>query len=503
MIKALSKIKYLSVIILLLAFTFILGSCKEYEFTSQYDSSNSIVAPSDLTVAFLSDNRVVLEWSYHFEQGIKYSFDVEISSDSLIFETRQLIKGNVTSASIDFPFSSEREYFFRVRARFDQNVSPYSITSSKIAHEAPGNVTIEFPADTVAVLSWRDNSTIDEKIEIYLSVDEGESVLVKEIAGNSVTALVFGEYVIGKTYTFRVRAKSARNEFTSFSAAQANLNFMQVAELTAQIHDSTTASLTWTNTNGYASEIVIEVSSDAHNFTVLQRVEPAVNQATVYSVFVHNTRYFFRIRTQSRINFGDYSVSSYYFISLSNLGIQWILVENGPGGKNYYVSRTEVTFDQYDYYCDQVGITKPSAPFGRGDNPVINININEAKAFCQWISNFTGHVIRLPDENEWDFAAKGGIYANGFLYSGSNNVDSVAWYNGNSAFRTHSVGLKKSNELGICDMSGNVWEYTNVEGILRGGSWADVAPFCQISYRITDFPLSRSSDVGFRLFREL
>ena len=128
---------------------------------------------------------------------------------------------------------------------------------------------------------------------------------------------------------------------------------------------------------------------------------------------------------------------------------------------------------------------------------------------------------RLPTEAEWEYAARGGQLFRGRKYSGSNNVDEVAEYKGNNNKSTKPVGGKKANELGIYDMSGNVWEWcwdwygsytssnkTNPTGsasgtyrVFRGGSYRDNAAYATVTYRDFYFPYYSGSDFGFRLVR--
>jgi formylglycine-generating enzyme required for sulfatase activity len=126
----------------------------------------------------------------------------------------------------------------------------------------------------------------------------------------------------------------------------------------------------------------------------------------------------------------------------------------------------------------------------------------------------------LPTEAEWEYAARGGKYSKGYKYSGSNNIDEVAWYSDNyqnsrngTTGTTHPAGTKKSNELGIYDMSGNVWEWCNVindsimvfgtklpfRSVIRGGSWGGTATGCRVSYRDYDIPTYHDEFGGFRL----
>ena len=136
--------------------------------------------------------------------------------------------------------------------------------------------------------------------------------------------------------------------------------------------------------------------------------------------------------------------------------------------------------------------------------------------------NWSASGYRLPTEAQWEYAAKGGNGSLGsFAYSGSNNVDNVAWYGNNSGIRTHEVGKKSPNGLGIYDMSGNVWEWcwdwwgnytsgakTNPTGavsgsyrVLRGGGWGGDAQGTRSAYRVNGYPRSRNFNIGFRVVR--
>ena len=164
-------------------------------------------------------------------------------------------------------------------------------------------------------------------------------------------------------------------------------------------------------------------------------------------------------------------------------------------------------FDAVEY-CNKRSIREGLTPCYRGSGDNIT---------CDWDAD--GY--RLPTEAEWEYAARGGVKSRGFKYSGSNNIDEVAWYDGNSGERTHDVGTKLPNELGIYDMSGNVWEWcwdipgsypsgaqTNPHGatsgtvrVLRGGNWYYNADFCTVSFRFVKIASYSNIYLGFRVCR--
>ena len=168
---------------------------------------------------------------------------------------------------------------------------------------------------------------------------------------------------------------------------------------------------------------------------------------------------------------------------------------------NYYIGETEVT---QELWVAVMG-TNPSNHQGDPKYPVDKVTWYDCQTFINQLNALTGRQFRLPTEAEWEYAARGGNKSEGYIYSGNSNIDLVAWYSGNAGNMTHPVASKQANELGLYDMSGNVWEWvqdwydgnyysnspsTNPTGpetgtnrVYRGGSWGNYSEFCRVSFR--------------------
>lgn len=172
--------------------------------------------------------------------------------------------------------------------------------------------------------------------------------------------------------------------------------------------------------------------------------------------------------------------------------------------KDFYIGKYEITQAQY-----QAIMGKNLSYFSGCDNcPVENVSWQEATQFCYKLSKLTNKKYRLPTEAEWEYAARGGKQSKGYQYAGSSNIEAVSWYGNNSRAATHEVGGKQPNELGIYDMSGNVWEWckdaylpkaNTREFILRGGSWGNINECCQTQHRTSQQTNYRDEFSGFRV----
>lgn len=177
---------------------------------------------------------------------------------------------------------------------------------------------------------------------------------------------------------------------------------------------------------------------------------------------------------------------------------------------SFYIGRYEVTQSEWEYV---MGSNPSHFHTDASTNPVETVSWDDCQIFIQKLNELTGKTFRLPTEAEWEYAARGGNKSVGYKYSGSNNVDDVAWHIDSQTYnRTHPVGEKAPNELGLFDMSGNVSEWTSdkasldynsertwAENVYRGGNFWTYRTGCEVYTRANTYRSNKYFYLGLRL----
>ncbi|MCQ2973651.1 MAG: formylglycine-generating enzyme family protein [Bacteroidales bacterium] len=242
---------------------------------------------------------------------------------------------------------------------------------------------------------------------------------------------------------------------------------------------------------------------------------------------------------------GTFYMGNDYTISVGQKSIEDEAPEHKVTLNSFLMSKTEITFELYDLFCEATGVEKPDdGRFGRGQMPAVNVSWNNAIMFCNWLSKCEGldkyyqtkidslgmtvsiiegaNGYRLPTEAEWEYAARGGNTKKSYSYSGSNDYNKVAWCRRNCS-SPKQVATKEPNSLGLYDMSGNAWEWVwdyydrnyyknspedNPKGpekgntrVYRGGNWNSNLDDMRMTGRYFFAPNKSTNMIGFRIVR--
>lgn len=267
------------------------------------------------------------------------------------------------------------------------------------------------------------------------------------------------------------------------------------------------------------SELIVVLTEDAKVNKNIQLVDMQTATFNMYSVeMVHVTGGAFIMGCESTNNYCEEDEKPPHKVVIDN----------------FHIGKYEITQKQWEDVME----VNPSYFSDCENCPVENVSWNDIQKFISKLNIKTGNTYRLPSEAEWEYVARGGKFSNGYLYAGSNNIDDVAWYWRNSGdneledawsaeilqsndCKTKIIGQKNANEIGIHDMSGNVWEWcsdyykrdyyqkspevnpknsdSDSNRVCRGGSWGRSKNQCTISSRGSEKENSRQKYLGFRL----
>jgi formylglycine-generating enzyme len=420
----------------------------------------------------------------------------------------------------------------------DQGTQP--VVPPNVLLLAPGNLQLISLSETEAKLQWTDNSTNETSFIIEQSTDSINYIAAQTVTANTVSATVNGPFLTLNTYYFRVKAKNADTTTNASNVVEKTL-FPPPSNLRITSFAPASVSLQWNDNSTMETGFVIEERIDGSFYIPVDSCGPNYTSKSITGNFDSSKTYSFRVRARAGAN------SSAASNAMARTSGSWVFVVGGTfqmgrddGDRdvrpvhsvtlsNFYISKFEVTVQEYRKYTTATNKPFPAAPAeGWNDNhPIVNVTWNDADAYCRWLDSTTGKGVRLPTEAEWEYAARGGVNSLHYAYSGGNTVGDVAWYFLNSSNGTSSVGMKQPNELGIYDMSGNAWEWvydwqgsysylaqTNPKGpalggtykVFRGGSWFNYGLAeneCRVDTRYYYSPDRKVSDGGFRIAKQL
>ena len=513
-----------------------------YGFTS-YESSYasvtvSLSAPTNVK-AVIDDNNLVVNVSW---DAVKYAQSYKVYRSSSSWGTYSLVAEGITSTTWIDDSPLEGYNYYEICAEgygFTSSQSSYASVTVSLA--APSNVkAVIDDNDLVVNVSW-DAVKYAQSYDVYRSSSSGDTYsLVAE--GITSTTWIDDSPQKGDNY-YKVCAVNRNIISSQSSYTSVTVSLSAPTNVKAEIDEN---------------DLVVNVSWDAVKYAESYNVYRSRSPSGTYFLIAE------RVTSTSWTDSNPISGNNYYKVNaqykdkisaLSNAvraldptkgfiitvnGVAFNMVKVSGGTfqmgatseQGSYVDSDEQPVHQVtlsDYYIGETEVTQelwqavmgsnPSKFTGSGLLPVEKVSWDDCQTFITKLNVLTGMQFRLPTEAEWEFAARGGNSSQGYKYSGSNNIDDVAWYTNNSNSKTHEVGTKAPNELGIYDMSGNVWEWcqdwdgsysssaqtnptgptSGAERVYRGGSFFGYAGYCRVSDRNYYTPGYRIYILGLRL----
>ncbi|MFH0734196.1 MAG: SUMF1/EgtB/PvdO family nonheme iron enzyme [bacterium] len=522
-------------------YNFKIKAKSKVNFSGYSNTVNSAIqfnAPTNLQITSYGETAVLLSWQDNssYETG----YEIERSENGSTYTTVKTVGANINTAAVEGTYLTTNQYLFRVRAKTNINYSAYSnvAIASNLPFAAPSSLVLINFTETNVGFTWVDNSSFETGFEIERNENDGVYSLIKTVGENVTNVNISEIHTAGVNYKYRVRAKSNFNYSQYSNIATGNLQFNAPSNFKVTTFTDVLASFQWTDNSEIETGFEIYKSDDGTTYALYKTVDANVTSVDITGSYPYGKVFYFKIRAKSQYNYSvfttpitaGYVFPEFVFVDGGtfqmgdnfNEGITDEKPVHGVTVTGFYMCKTEVTFEQYDYFCDQTGRTKPVDPgWGRAKRPVINVSWDDAKAYCDWLSTKTGKTVKLPTEAEWEYAArsKGTVVR----YSGTDEttlLGNFAWYSVNAGSKTREVQTKTGNSIGLFDMSGNVREWCNdyyaedyysyssgtnpqgptsgVNRVSRGGAYNLEAYNNRASARFSDIQSDKFLNLGFR-----
>ncbi|MCS5423078.1 MULTISPECIES: SUMF1/EgtB/PvdO family nonheme iron enzyme [Psychrilyobacter] len=491
------------------------------------------------------------------DQGNKWNDRVTLYIDgeevsTNVFKTKKT--GEYTVVARSGKFESEKG---KITAY--EKINALNLKSDKVKVLANGVDKITF------TLEGKDQNGLNRKINDFILVDiqgknisESAALTTKNPGNYKIRAAYKGEYSNYITYNSEEPKKFSVVSYYPVKET-INLNTEIEVELNTEVKDYRNGLEILLNGKPIQGMITYDKNSKslhfipAHPLKLNSKYKVRLKKSIV-GIDENKLKndFTFEFETVSRKDIDTVKVERGSFILGDQTGQLWKFsspVQDAFIEYDYLIGKTPVTFDIYDQYTRDMKLPLvDDNGWGRKTRPVINLTWFDTIGFLNWLSqkenlppayDSDGNLIdshgnktrditkvmgyRLPTEIEWEFAGKGGVRSKPTLFSGSNDVGAVGWYSENSKGKTHEVATKMPNELGIYDMSGNVWEWINDNSgvysgierinsvgpkngslkILRGGSFNSIMSDTQLTFRDELSPNTKDIYYGFRIARTI
>ena len=498
----------------------------------------ALEAPQNVKATIKEDDfTIIVSWD-----AVSYAESYDVYRSGNISGSFIKVASGITTAFWNDVTPLSGNNYYRVYAVGHGLTSPASNTTPVVNYclAAPTNVTASIPEDQFVIrVSWN-SVQYAEKYDVYRSSNlSGEFDKVAE----GITSTTWDDVtpLLGNNYYFICAVANNQSSSASDTTPVVNYELDAPTNITA-IYDENTGTITvsW-------NPVVHAESYDVYRNGTLLTENIATTSYIDSSQCVGYIIYHVKAKNHGVVSEASCSTFPIFIrsddavkVTVNGIDIYMAKVsggtfqmgateEQGSDASDY--SSYELPVHQVtlsDYYIGETEVTQELWQAVMGSNPsyfktsnqlpVEQVSWDDCQSFINELNNLTGMQFRLPTEAEWEFAARGGNASLGYKYSGSDEVDIVAWYNDNSGSHTHEVGAKAPNELGIYDMSGNVMEWcqdwygrydnsaqTDPTGpssgskrVFRGGSWHHNAGSSRVSYRLCSNVNSRYY-LGFRL----